>query len=162
MKAAWIFAIGIVVISSSALLTARSAEATGFTLTDACGTGNGGPGLANMRLHLRRFPNQRAGQELVLDMPSLLGPVGITGWMDVPGHLCTTSSPQTCTDVRSARVQVLHYSAPYYPFAFIRNWFTKSRISGNFEVNLKVGNPIRGSFKATAHKMKYPKQPTFA
>src|SRR3954462_15034975 len=101
MKAAWIFAIGIVVISSSALLTARSAEATGFTLTDACGTGNGGPGLADMHLHLRRFPNQKSGQELVLDMPSLLGPVGITDWMDVPGHFCTMSSPKTCTDARS-------------------------------------------------------------
>jgi hypothetical protein len=54
-------------------------------------------------------------------------------------------------------VQVLHYSARHYPF--IRNWLTKPRISGNFEVNLKDGTPINGSFNATAHKMKYAQQP---
>ena len=110
-----------------------------------------------MHLHLRHFPKQKSGQELVLDMPSLLAPAGVTDWVDVPAHLCTISSPSTCTDARSARVQVLHYSARHYPF--IRNWFTKPRISGNFEVNLKDGNPIKGFFNATARKMKYPQQP---
>jgi hypothetical protein len=156
MKAARMFAVGIIVIASSSLI-ARGAEATGFTLTEACGIPPFAPGVTDMHLHLRHFPEQKSGQELVLDMPSLLGPSGDTDWIDVPAHLCAISSTNSCSDARSARVQVLHYSGRYYPF--IRNWFTKPRIFGNFEVNLKDGNSIKGSLNATAHKLKYPQQP---
>ena len=148
---------GVLFVSSCSPATAWSAEASGFTLTEACGVPPFRSGQTDMHLHLRHFPRQMPKQELVLDMPSLLGPSGVKNWIDVPAHLCTISSPNTCSDARSARVQVLHYSARRYPF--IRNWFTKPRMSGNFEVNVEGGNPIKGSFSATAHKMKYLQQP---
>lgn len=139
MKRAGIFAIGVLFASSCTPLTGWSADASGFTLTEACGVPPFRSGLTDMHLHLTHFPKQKPGQELVLDMPSLLGPSGVKDWMDVPAHLCTISEPSTCSDIRSARVQVLRYSPHYYPF--IRNWFTKPSISGSFEVNLKGGNP---------------------
>lgn len=158
MKPAGIFAIGVLlVVFASTPLTAWNAEASGFTLTEACGRPPFRSGLTDMHLHLRHFPKQKPRQELVLDMPSILGPSGVKDWIDVPAHICRISSPNTCSDARTARVQVLHYSAHWYPF--IRNWFTKPRISGNFEVNLKDGNSIKGSFTSTERKMKYAQQP---
>ena len=157
MKPAWIFVIVGVLTFSCTRLAAWSEKASGFTLTEACGAPPFGAGL-DMHLHLRRFPQQKAGQELVLDIPSLLGPSGVKDWMDVPAHLCTVRNPTTCSDAQSARVQVLNYSGRYYPF--IRNWLTKPTISGNFEVNLKDGSSIKAPFTATAHRMRYSQHPT--
>jgi hypothetical protein len=110
-----------------------------------------------MHLHLTRFPKHKPGQELVLDMPSLLGPSGVTDWIEVTGQLCGISDPRACSEVQDARVQVLKYSARYYPL--VRDWFTTSHISGNFKVRLKDGTVIEGSFSAKARKVKYPQQP---
>ena len=87
---------------------AWSVDASGFVITDACGSPPFGAGVADMHLHLTRFPKQKQGEELVLNMPSRLGPSGITDWMEIAAQSCSKKSG--CTDAHSARVQVLDSS----------------------------------------------------
>jgi hypothetical protein len=157
MKTFVMFAVGVLVPLFGTPVSARSADARGFTLTDTCGTPPFRSGQTDMHLHLTRFAKQKRGQELVLNMPSVLGPSGLTDWIEVRGELCGISNPSACSEAQSARVQVLNYSAGYRPF--IRDWFTTPRISGNLEVRLKDGTAIEGSFSAKARKIKYSHQP---
>jgi hypothetical protein len=62
-----------------------SVNATGFTVTKPCRSPPFGAGAMDMHLHLVHFPKQKPGQELVLMMPSMLGPSGVTDWADVVG-----------------------------------------------------------------------------
>jgi hypothetical protein len=157
MKPFVLFAIGTVLILPGTPLTARNANASGFTLTDPCGKPPFRSGQTDMHLHLTRFPKQKRGQELVLDKPSVLGSSGVTDWIKVRGELCGISNPSACTEAESARVQVLNYSSRYYPI--FRDWFTSPHISGSFEVSLKDGTVIESSFSAKARKVKYSRQP---
>lgn len=113
--------------------------------------------MKNQRVYLTRFPKQKPGQELVLISSSLLGPTGIQDWIDVPAQLCTMASSNACSDAHSAKIQILDYQARYHPF--IRNRFTMPRISGNFDVTLKDGTEIKGSFTATERRVKYTPEP---
>jgi hypothetical protein len=157
MKPFVLFAVGILLVLFGTPLSARNADASGFTLTDPCGRPPFRSGQTDMHLHLTRFPKRQRGQELVLNMPSVLGTSGFTDWIKVQGELCGISNPSACSEAESARVQVLNYSARYYPF--IRDWFTSPRISGNFEVSLKDRTVIEGPFSAKARKVKYSQQP---
>jgi hypothetical protein len=134
-------------------VVAWSADATGFTLTVPCGSASFGSGTTDMRLHLTRFPKQKPGQELVVMMPSLLGPTGVTAWVDAVAKLCITSDPVSCSNAQRARVRVLNYSARYF-----LGHVSRSRISGRFEVGLGDGTIIEGTFGAKARKLKQSSQ----
>jgi hypothetical protein len=120
-------------------VVAWSADAAGFTLTRPCGSPPFGSGETDMELHLTRFPKQKSGQELVLMMPSRLGPSGVTDWVDAVGKLCSTSGTISCSNARRARVQVLNYSA---------HRASSPRTSGRFEVGLRDNSVIEGTFTA--------------
>ena len=113
--------------------------------------------MKNQHLHLTRFPKKKPGQELLLTTSSFLGPTGIRDWIDVPAQLCTKAPSNSCSDVKSAKIQILDYSARYYPL--VRNSFTMPRVSGNFDVRLKDGTEIKGSFTATERRVKYAQEP---
>jgi hypothetical protein len=157
MKPFALFAVGTLLVLPGTPLSGRNADASGFTLTDPCGRPPFRSGETDMHLHLTRFPKQKRGQELVLDMPSVLGSSGVTDWIKVQGELCGISNLSACSEAESARVQVLNYSARHYPL--IRDWFTSPRISGNIEVSLKDGTVIEGSFSAKARRVKYSPRP---
>jgi hypothetical protein len=157
MKPFALFVVGTLLVLPGTRLSARDADASGFTMTDPCGKPPFRSGQTDMHLHLTRFPKRKRGQELVLDMPSVLGSSGIKDWTKVRGELCGNSNPSACSEAESARVQVSNYSGRYYPF--IRDWFTSPRISGNFEVSLKDHLVIEGSFSAKGRKVKYSPQP---
>jgi hypothetical protein len=92
----------------------------------------------DMRLHLVHFPKQKPGQELVLMMPSMLGPSGVTDWADAVGKLCSTSKRGDCSNAQGARVRVLNYSA--------HNFLGKvlsPHISGEFEVRFSDGTELK-------------------
>jgi hypothetical protein len=125
-----------------------SADATGFTLTLPCGSPPFGGGTTDMRLHLTHFPKQKPGQELVIMIPSLLGPTGVTDWVDAVAKLCSTSGPISCSNAQRARVRVLNYSAHYF-----LGHVSRPRISGRFEVGLGDGTIIEGTFTAKARKL---------
>jgi hypothetical protein len=131
------------------------ADATGFTVTIPCGSGSFAPATADMHLHLVHFPKQRSGQELVLMMPSMLGPTGITDWMDAAGTLCSTLSRNACSNAQSARVRVLTYSAHH----FLGHAFSP-HISGEFKVGFSDGTSIDGTFAAKERSAKNSKQAT--
>ena len=95
-----------------------------------------------MHLHLTRFPGQKRGHELVINMPSLLGTSGIKDWREVQAQYCKL---KVCSDAKSAQVQVLK--------SF------ESQTAGNFEVVLSDGTTFRGPFTARARKLKYKVQP---
>jgi hypothetical protein len=130
-------------------VVAWSAEATGFTLTLPCGSPPFGSGTTDMRLHLTHFPKQKPGQELVIIMPSLLGPTGVTDWVDAVAKLCSTFGFISCSNTQRARVRVLNYSARYF-FGHV----SRPRISGRFEVGLRDGTIIDGNFAAKERKLK--------
>jgi hypothetical protein len=88
------------------------------------------------------LPETNPGQELVVMMPSLLGPLGVTDWVDAVGKLCGTSGPISCLNAQRTRVRVLNYSA--------RHLF-RPRTSGRFEVGLEDGTIIEGTFSAKEH-----------
>jgi len=83
-------------------------------------------------------------------MPSMLGPTGVTDWVDAVGKLCSTSNPDACSNAQSARVQVLSYSAHHY----LGHAFSP-RISGRFEVRFKDGTSIEGTFAAKERRLKH-------
>jgi len=130
-----------------------SADATGFTVTIPCGSPPFGSGKTDMHLHLIHFPKQRPGQELLLMMPSMLGPTGITDWVDAVGKLCSTSNRDACSNAQSARVRVLTYSAHH----FLGHVFSL-RISGRFEVGFSDGTSIEGTFAAKELRVKNSSQ----
>jgi hypothetical protein len=132
---------------------AWSADATGFTVTMPCGSPPFGAGATDMHLHLVHFPKQKPGQELILKMPSMLGPSGVTDWADAVGKLCSTSERNDCSNAQSARVRVLNYSA--------HNSLGKvlsPHISGEFEVRFSDRMDIEGTFAAKEHKSKQSSQ----
>jgi len=128
-------------------VVAWSADATGFTLTIPCGSPPFGPGETDMELHLTHFPKQKSGHELVIMMPSLLGPSGVTDWVDAVAKLCSTSGTISCSNAQRARVRVLNYSVRY------------ARTSGRFEVGLRDGTVIEGSFTAKERQQFGPLAP---
>jgi hypothetical protein len=128
---------------------AWSADATGFTLTHPCGSPPFGAGETDMELHLTHFPKQRSGQELVIMMPSILGPSGVTDWADSVAKLCRTSGTISCSIAQRSRVRVLNYSARYV------------RTSGRFEVGLRDGTVIEGSFTAKERQQFGPLAPVY-
>jgi len=131
----------VAVILWSAL--AWSTDATGFTITVPCGTPPFGDGTTDMHLHLVHFPKQKARQELVLMMPSMLGETGFTDWVDAVGKLCSTSGGDDCSKAQSARVRVLSYSS----HNLVGHVF--SHVSrGQFEVEFRDGTKIEGRFTA--------------
>lgn len=136
-----------ILIFCSAL--AWSADATGFTITMPCGSPPFGAGETDMHLHLVHFPNQKPGQELILMMPSMLGPTGVTDWVDAIGKLCSTSKRNSCSNAQRARVRVLHYSAHKFLGKLL-----SPHISGEFEVRFSDGTNIAGTFAAKEHKSK--------
>jgi len=129
------------------------ADATGFTVTIPCGSGPFGSGTADMHLHLVHFPKQRSGQELVLMMPSMLGPTGITDWVDAVGKLCSTFNRNACSNAQSARVQVLTYSAHHF-----LGHVSSPHISGKFKVGFRDGTSIDGTFAAKERRGKKSSQ----
>ena len=128
-------------------LAVRGSDATGFTQTLPCGTPPFADGMTDMQLHLTHFPKQRARQELVVMMPSVLGPSGFTDWVDAVAKLCTASDLTSCSDAQSARVRVLNYSQ------------RRRRISGRFEVKLRDGTIIEGTFTAEERYFDAPSSP---
>jgi hypothetical protein len=100
-----------------------------------------------MQLHLTHFPKQKAGQELVLMMPSMLGPSGLRDWVDAVGALCAPSNGGDCANAKSARVRVLNYSA----HKFLGKVFNPD-ISGEFDVRFSDGTKIEGTFTAKKQK----------
>ena len=82
-------------------------------------------------------------------MPSMLGPTGITDWVNAVGKLCRTSNRDACSNAQSARVQVLTYSAHH----FLGHMFSP-RISGRFEVGFGDGTRIEGTFTAKQGNVK--------
>ncbi len=154
VKGVAILTVGILLVSIGLPLSAWGADGSGFTITDPCS--DGGNVLKNQHLHLTRFPKRKPGQEQRLTTSSFLGPTGIRDWIDVPAQLCTAAS-NSCSDAQTARIQIVDYSARYYPL--VRNWLAMPRVSGNFEVRLKDGTEIKGSFTATERRVKYPHEP---
>jgi len=123
---------------------AWSADANGFTITIPCGTPPFGDGTTDMHLHLVHFPKQRPKQELVLMMPSRLGPAfGVTDWVDAVGKLCSTGEGGDCSNAQNARVRVLSYSSHY----FLGKVFNV-HISGEFDVHFNDGTSNQGTFTA--------------
>ena len=120
-----------------------SVDATGFTITMPCGTPPFGDGTTDMHLHLVHFPKQKARQELVLMMPSMLGETGFTDWVDAVGKLCSKSKVDDCSNAQSAQVRVLSYSS----HDLVGHVFSP-RISGQFEVEFSDGTKIEGTFTA--------------
>lgn len=112
-------------------------NATGFTITDPCGSGPFGKGVTDMQLHLTRFPTQTGKREIIFKMPSMLGPAGMKDWVVTPAESCTRSG--VCVSALSAKVQVLDYNST-------------GRIKGKFEVVLSDGNAMNGSFVAKPRK----------
>jgi hypothetical protein len=80
-------------------------------------------------------------------MPSVLGPSGFTDWVDAVAKLCTASDLTSCSDAQSARVRVLNYSQ------------RRRRISGRFEVKLRDGTIIEGTFTAEERYFDAPSSP---
>ena len=157
MKYFCAFAVGILFTLFVTPLKAYCAQAHGYTITDPCGRPPFGRGDTDMHLHLTRFPGRKSGQELVINMPSMSGPAGITDWTDATAELCSTSPQRKCSQAKSARVQVLKYSSRYYPI--IRGAFTTPHISGNFKVKLTDSFVVEGFFSAKERKVKYLHQP---
>jgi hypothetical protein len=128
---------------------AWGADATGFAITMPCGSPPFGTGATDMHVHLIHFPKQTPGRELVLMMPSMLGPTGVTDWVNAVGKLCTPSRGGDCSNAQSARVRVLNYST--------HNFLGKvlsPHISGEFEVRFSDGTNIEGTFAAKEQKSK--------
>jgi hypothetical protein len=128
---------------------AWSADATGFSVTLPCGSPPFGSGESDMHLYLTHFPKQRPGQELVVLMPSQVGPAGLTDWVDAVAKLCNISDPISCSDAKRARVRVLNYSG-HHSLGHI----SSHHISGRFEVGFADGTTIEGTFAAKERETK--------
>jgi hypothetical protein len=128
---------------------AWSADATGFSVTLPCGSPPFGAGTTDMHLYLTHFPKQRSGQELVVLMPSQLGPAGVKDWVDAVAKLCSISDPVSCSDAQKARVRVLNYSAGHF-----LGHMSSPHISGRFEVGFADGTTIEGTFAVKGRKLK--------
>jgi hypothetical protein len=126
---------------------AWSVDASGFTLTKPCGTPPFASGDTDMALHLTHFPKQKAGQELVILMPSLLGPSGVKDWMRAEAKLCSTPDAASCTNAEKARVRVVSFSRRNY------------RTTGRFEISFGDGSTIEGSFTAKERLQSGPLEP---
>ncbi len=110
-------------------------DAKGFMIADSCGP-------YDAHLHLVSIPNQPQGQELVLSLRSLAGPLNVTDWDNVAAKSCSNASG--CVAARSGKVQVLHDS--------------KAQMSGNFQVVLTNGSIIEGTF-AKKRKARHGQEP---
>jgi hypothetical protein len=61
-----------------------------------------------------------------------------------------------CTERKSSGFEIFRALLP--DSQILRHW-TNPRISGNFEVRLRDGTVIGGSFAAKERKVKYPQRP---
>lgn len=125
------------------------ADATGFSVTVPCGSPPFGAGETDMHLYLTHFPKPRPGQELVVLMPSQVGPAGLTDWVDAVAKLCNISDPISCSDAKRARVRVLNYSGAHF-----LGHTSGPHISGRFEVGFADATTIEGTFAAKQRKTK--------
>ena len=94
-------------------------------------------------LHITQIDGRKLSRELNLQIPEqkLWGVLG-DEWYDYPGEGC--SSGECEAPIRS-KVQILHVSlSPLIPFRSRRT----SHISGNFEIELRGGKVLTGSFEA--------------
>jgi hypothetical protein len=95
------------------------------------------------QLHLATLNHKKLRRELVLVIPQqhLWGAVDPKEWYDSPGDDCSSGE---CEPASHGRVQFLHISYRSR-VPFVRGQTT---ISGNFEIELRDGRKLSGSFKA--------------
>ena len=101
------------------------------------------PMSGGSELHLTKLDNKILRRELVLIVPQqhLWGAVDPKEWYDSPSKDCSSGE---CEPTRFSKVQFLHISYRSR-FPFVRRG---TRISGNFEIDLRDGRKLSGSFKA--------------
>ena len=108
------------------------------------------PMNSHSKLHLTLVDGHRLKRELVLLIPEsqFWGVVDPKDWYENPGEDC---SSDRCEPIAHSRVQIVHISNTLrLPFRRVRT----TGISGNFEIELRDGRKIAGSFSA-----KVPKPP---
>jgi hypothetical protein len=99
---------------------------------------------SNSKLHLTFLDGHKLKRELVLLIPesNFWGVVDPKDWYDHPGDDCSEGK---CEPAVHSRVQIVHISHSWrLPFRSPRT----TTISGNFEIELRDGRKIAGSFRA--------------
>jgi hypothetical protein len=119
----------------------EAVTATGYVLFQCPMTGPS-------HLHLTKLDGHKLPRELVLLIPEeqFWGVVDPQEWYDYPGQDCSSGE---CEPAVHSRVQIVRISNSWrLPFRLPR----RTRILGNFEVELRDGRKITGSFRARLPK----------
>jgi hypothetical protein len=101
------------------------------------------PMTSSSQLHLTTLDGRRLTRELVLYIPEYhsWGAVDSKVWYEYPGEDCSSGE---CEPATHSRVQILRLSNGWrVPFHHRR-----TSISGNFEIELRDGKKVTGSFRA--------------
>jgi hypothetical protein len=126
----------LILLLLSAALPGLAEDATGY-IPFQC------PMTGDSHLHLTRLNGRRLARELVLRIPydfwAVFNP---TEWFDYAGDDC---SRENCEPLLHSRVQIAQVSRDrFMPF---RARYI-NRMSGNFQIDLRDGRKLSGSFKA--------------